>query len=127
MLCTQGSFECLDTEDPSSCCGDLTGEGIENLVSCELDCGPAPFCGDGMCDADEDSCSCSTDCGSSPSNEISCSDGVDNDCDSAADCSDADCSSGASCQCSVLGDSCTDNGDCCSFKCNGKAGAKTCK
>ena len=88
-LCTEGSFECIDAENPSSCCGDSTCEGIENSASCGVDCGPAPFCGDGMCDADEDSCSCATDCGSAPADEVSmCSDGVDNDCDSDVDCSD---------------------------------------
>ena len=127
-LCTQGSFECMETANSGSCCGDLTCEGIENSASCEIDCGPAPYCGDSVCDADEDSCSCPTDCGAPSLNETSmCSDGIDNDCDTDVDCSDLDCSSDASCQCSVLGDSCTDNGDCCEFKCRGKAGSKTCK
>ena len=69
-----------------------------------------------------------TGCSPSESPETSCSDGVDNDCDGLSDGSDPDCDSGGgSCTEGQPGDSCTDNSDCCSNKCKGKPGSRTCK
>ena len=58
-----------------------------------------------------------------------CSDGIDNDCDNLTDCADPDCSGSPSCipNCSAKGASCTSNSQCCSNKCAGPSGRKTCK
>jgi len=69
-----------------------------------------------------------------PSAEV-CDDGQDNDCDGAVDCSDSDCSGDPACDrggCvnaggAAAGSSCTNNSECCSDKCKGRSGAKTCK
>ena len=57
--------------------------------------------------------------------EQSCNDGVDNDCDSLIDNDDPDCSGGV-CLLGQPGDACSVNSDCCSNKCKGKPGSKTC-
>ena len=134
--CTTGGFSC-DTDPVSGgsfCCGDFSCDNPEETSSnCEVDCGPAPFCGDGFCDPDEDKCSCADDCGLPPANEVpsnTCDDGIDNDCDGDTDCSDTDdCSTDSFCNttCTPRGDSCVANSECCSNKCNGPAGRKTCK
>ena len=59
------------------------------------------------------------DCGGS---EI-CSDGVDNDCDGLTDSDDSDCQSA----CFAKGDACDTDGDCCSNKCRGPSGNRSCK
>lgn len=69
-----------------------------------------------------------------PSPEV-CDDGVDNDCDGATDCADGDCSADPACDTggcvnaggAPAGDSCTSNAECCSNKCKGRSGFKTCK
>lgn len=128
--CTVDAFQCTDIDSPPSCCGDTECTGIENFSNCGVDCGVDP-CGDGFCDigGGEDSCSCAADCGAPPAIENACSDGIDNDCDLAIDCNDSNCSGDAACSCSAgqVGDSCTTDSDCCSFKCKGRSGAKTCK
>ncbi len=132
-VCSAGGNQCTDTPATASCCGDTACEEIEDGFNCEVDCGPPPFCGDGFCDPGESSCSCAADCGAAPAAEfadLTCSDGLDNDCDGVADCADADCSSDPSCQACNLGqkgDSCSTNADCCSSKCRGKSGNKSCK
>ncbi|HZE89040.1 MAG TPA: trypsin-like peptidase domain-containing protein [Verrucomicrobiae bacterium] len=56
-----------------------------------------------------------------------CNDGLDNDCDGLIDCADSNCAGSPSCpSCSAVGSSCTVNSDCCSNKCKGPAGRKTC-
>ncbi len=55
--------------------------------------------------------------------ETSCSDGLDNDCDTLIDAADPDCTP----TCSPAGASCTTNSQCCSNRCRGKAGSKTCR
>jgi hypothetical protein len=66
--------------------------------------------------------------GCTPSAEI-CTDGQDNDCDGAIDCNDSDCSGDPACasSCSPVGDPCSGNADCCSNKCRGPGGNKTCR
>ena len=62
-----------------------------------------------------------------PSAEV-CNDTVDNDCDGLVDCADPNCSGSPSCPtCSPIGASCTVNSQCCSNKCKGPAGRKTCR
>jgi hypothetical protein len=88
-----------------------------------------PSCGDGTCAAPENQCSCPEDCGVPPATESSCSDGVDNDCDTLIDCDDGDCDGDPSCEssCGAPGDPCSSAADCCSFKCVGRPGSKSCK
>ena len=61
-------------------------------------------------------------CSATENPEVSCGDGVDNDCDGLIDSADTDCQ-----VCAPVGASCTVSEDCCSNKCKGKSGAKTCK
>jgi hypothetical protein len=63
-----------------------------------------------------------------PTTEI-CNDGLDNDCDGATDCADSNCTGDPACSgsCSPVGASCINNSDCCSNKCKGPAGNKTCR
>lgn len=127
--CSTGGFSCTDVPAPAGdyCCGDGVCEDPEDGLSCELDCGTPLVCGDGVCSMPaEDVCSCSADCGAPPT-EI-CNNGIDDDCDLFVDCSDPDCSGDPSCpSCGPVGASCTSDGECCSNKCRGKPGAKTCK
>lgn len=126
-ICSTDGWQCTDTAAAPACCGDGVCEGPEDGSFCEVDCGPLPFCGDGTCDANETPCSCASDCGATPSTEISCTDGEDNDCDGAVDCSDSDCAASPVCSCVGLGGTCGGNSDCCSNKCRGKGGDKTCR
>ena len=68
--------------------------------------------------------------GCTPSTEV-CTDGSDNDCDGLTDCADtANCSTNPACSgggCSAKGEACTVAADCCSNKCTGPAGNKTCR
>ena len=57
-----------------------------------------------------------------------CNDSIDNDCDGFTDCADSNCTGSPACPtCDPVGASCTVNGDCCSNKCKGPAGRKTCR
>lgn len=67
---------------------------------------------------------CNTTCTVTENPEVSCSDGQDNDCDGLTDGADPDCQGGT---CAPVGDSCAAAADCCSNKCKGKSGSKTCK
>lgn len=78
---------------------------------------PGPSCGGGGCTATGPEAG-------------SCGNGQDDDCDGFVDCTDSDCALDplcAACSLGQLGDSCTQNGDCCSNNCKGKPGAKVCK
>jgi len=108
-----------------------------NNVSQFLDpvgCTPSPEnCTNGTdddCDGDVDcadaDCSADPACTCNPVPEV-CDNGLDDDCDGDVDCNDADCSGDPACACLPLGSSCTVNSDCCSNKCKGPAGGKTCK
>ena len=129
-LCFDAGHSCSQTAAPT-CCGDGTCEGNETGANCGIDCGAASFCGDGTCDPGEDVCSCSADCGPPAGSEVvgfTCTDGLDNDCDGVTDCNDTeDCSADPACNCAPLGEACTTAADCCSNKCNGPSGRKTCK
>ncbi|HEV8199254.1 MAG TPA: trypsin-like peptidase domain-containing protein [Candidatus Polarisedimenticolia bacterium] len=65
--------------------------------------------------------------GCTPVAEV-CNDGADNDCDGAIDCADSDCSGSPSCgTCSPAGSTCTAASQCCSNKCTGPNGRKSCR
>ncbi len=107
------------------CCGNMICESAEDNSTCAVDCGAPPFCGNDSCDPGEDPCSCAADCGAPPMNESLCTDNVDNDCDDLVDCLDPDCP--ACPVCGQVGEGCIFNTDCCSNKCRGPQGGKTCK
>lgn len=111
--CNRGGFSCTTTPvNPiDTCCGDFMCQLPESGQSCAVDCG--------SCTPDEPF-------------ELSCTDGVDNDCDGFVDCEDTDCASdaacgGGGCELGQPGDSCTSNGDCCSNRCRGPRGRRTCR
>jgi len=58
-----------------------------------------------------------------------CFNGIDDDCDGLVDANDPDCQTGTCLNPggAPAGDSCSLNADCCSDKCTGKPGAKSCK
>ncbi len=94
--CTTGGFSCTSVPSvPGSfCCGLFGCEGGESCSNCALDCtAGAEVCGNG----------------------------VDDDCDGATDCDDSDCFSDpiACPACLLRGDACSDDSECCSFKCRG--------
>ncbi|MGH7268164.1 MAG: hypothetical protein ACREMB_25380, partial [Candidatus Rokuibacteriota bacterium] len=82
---------------------------------------------DGLTDGDDPDCAPA--CTVTEDPEVSCSDGIDNDCDELIDCADGDCSADAACSpsCQPVGAACTADADCCSNKCRGRPGGKTCK
>lgn len=136
---TCGNAACEEGEDCSSCpddcgtcppvCGDAVCDSGEDCSTCPSDCGTCPpACGDGTCDSGESQCSCPSDCGAAPTAELSCSDGLDDDCDLLVDCDDPDCDADQACasSCEADGTSCTSDADCCSQKCRGPDGRKTC-
>ena len=115
---------CVDPVDP------VDPDDVDMYFNCEIYADSAPICGDGLCDANESDCSCEEDCGTPEESESICTDGEDNDCDGDIDCEDSvDCDSDPACiiPCSDFGSSCSSNLDCCSNKCKGKPGSKTCK
>jgi hypothetical protein len=79
------------------------------------------------------SCRTGTDCNDrifdvKPGAPEICDDLLDNDCDGLFDCDDGACSGDVAClSCLPVATRCTSAEECCSDKCVGKAGAKTCK
>ncbi|NNE06221.1 MAG: hypothetical protein HKO64_12585 [Xanthomonadales bacterium] len=100
----KGDPICTPTENPEVSCID----GIDN------DC-------DGLVDTDDPDCQ--GPCNPTEPVEVSCDDGLDNDCDGLVDLDDPDCPV----SCAVKGDACSLNSDCCSNKCRGPSGGKSCK
>ena len=124
--CTSSGFSCttVPAVTGSFCCGDGICDDPEIGSSCELDCGTAPFCGNDITEQGE------------------ICDGIDLNGDTCADvgfsggtlacqsnCLNYDTSNCTSAECILgqPGDSCSLNSECCSDKCNGKPGNKTCK
>jgi len=103
--CTEGGNSCTDVPNPpgSFCCGDHSCDSGESCANCALDCATGPI-------------------------EI-CDNGIDDNCADGADCSDPTCVGDPACDtsCLDLGATCNDNSDCCSNKCRGKGGTKTCR
>lgn len=83
-------------------------------------------------DADNDgSCVESGDCDDAdpsvhPGAAEVCDDGIDNDCDGLVDAADPACQTGT-CDLGAAGDSCGSDVECCSAKCKGKPGSRTCR
>ena len=124
-------FNFMDYSD-DACMDEFTLGQDSRVQSSVLTYRPKLRCGDGVCDAEEDGCICPEDCLALPAAELSCSDEVDNDCDGLVDEADTDdCGSGGGGGdgggCSSVGASCTVAADCCSNKCKGRSGSKTCK
>jgi hypothetical protein len=116
---------------PGPSCGD--GGGCEPTGSVEgsctngvdEDCDGLVDCADPDCDGDP---ACEPACVPIGPSEIFCSDELDDDCDGLIDCADPDCDGAAACMsCLPQGASCVNDSECCSEKCKGKPGAKTCK
>ncbi len=110
--CSQSGFSCttVPVNPTTTCCGDFLCESPESSQNCALDCGS---------------------CNPTEPVELSCNDGVDNDCNGFVDCDDASCSSdpacGGGCTLGQPGDFCSVDGDCCSNKCRGRNGNRTCR
>jgi len=103
--CTSGGVSCttIPTVPGSFCCGDLSCDIGESCANCALDCAA----GAELCD-----------------------NGIDDDCNGDIDCADISCLGDPVCDmgsCFDVGASCVVNGDCCSNKCKGPNGGKTCK
>lgn len=88
-------------------------------------------CGDNICSGTEDCSQCSADCGTCPNcAELNCDDFdpcTDDSCNSVTGCAHAPNDACAPPTCSVLGTSCVSGSECCSAKCGGPRGAKTCR
>ena len=151
--CTGGTVcnEATDSCDAAACDNNGSCDAGEDCNNCPNDCRAkvngnpnSRFC----CDGDL------TDCGDSRCSEAPWACGgsgggctTDPDCDDGQFCNGAETCAGGTCQsgsdpcpgegcdeatdqcaaCGQVGDSCVDPADCCSDKCKGKAGAKTCK
>ena len=100
----KGDPVCTPTQAPETSCSD----GQDN------DC-------DGLVDGNDPDCP--TSCVPTQLPESSCGDGLDNDCDSFIDGADSDCAP----SCSAKGDACAVDTDCCSNRCRGAVGSKSCK
>ncbi|MGB6848082.1 MAG: hypothetical protein WBG05_07750 [Thermoanaerobaculia bacterium] len=101
--CTNSGFSCTDVpQTPGSfCCGDTDCDTGESCGNCALDC------------AVDDA-------------EL-CTGGIDEDCNGLIDCDDSFCSGDPACNCKPNGDSCSTGAECCSGKCKGRGGSKTCR
>ena len=135
-LTASGYSTCIATCETDADCGGGTCQVTADACGCNT-CTQGPDCSaDGTCNAqcapgaDPD---CAPDCSADGTCNAQCAPGADPDC--APDCSadgtcNVQCAPGADPDCSTclsLGASCNANGDCCSNKCKGKPGKKTCK
>jgi hypothetical protein len=105
-----GAIDCADSDcdsDPA-CCPDFDGDGFTDAACGGLDCND-------------------NDAAINPFASELCSDTVDNDCDGDVDCADGDCAADPACVCAAKKEPCVVDADCCSNKCRGPAGSKTCK
>ena len=131
--CVSCAADCNGTQGgkPANrfCCGDGDGTnpvscGDSRCTSSGFDCTDVPVsggsfcCGDLLCESGETCSSCAIDC--TIGAEV-CTGNLDEDCDRAVDCSDSDCTSDPNCQtqCVDVGESCSNDGDCCSNNCSG--------
>jgi hypothetical protein len=96
-------------------------DGKDNDCDSEIDedymsytCGTGACEAPSVCESGVESCTEGT-----PTEEV-CGDGTDNDCDGETD-------EGCSSTCAPIGGSCTSDADCCSLKCRGRPGGKTCR
>ena len=122
--CTIGSFQCTDVPvgTVDYCCGDeVCTDPPEDGFSCELDCGAPAVCGNNtreageICDGtDLDGQTCISQ--GFPGGDLACQ----------TNCQAFD-TSGCDQACSVIGTSCTLDSQCCSNKCKGPSGRKTCR
>ncbi len=111
-----GGGGCTPTETNEVSCTDGLDNDCDGAIDCtDSDCSGDPSCGGG--------------CTPTETFELTCNDSLDNDCDGAIDCADSDCATAPACVpvCSPKGASCTVDADCCSNKCKGKPGSKSCK
>ncbi|MDX1385133.1 MAG: hypothetical protein R3190_15885, partial [Thermoanaerobaculia bacterium] len=124
--CSDEPGESCASAPALACCGDGVCDAAESgSGSCGADdcSGGAGWCGDGVCDSGEDYLTCGTDC--APPDQ--CGDGV---CDPWEDDTCSDCGGAPLCVNpggAPVGDDCSSDGDCCSNKCRGSRGRKTCR
>jgi lysyl endopeptidase len=104
----------------SGACGTNTGNACDNTNNATVDGAFASYYASVQPFLAPSSCV--------PVTEV-CNDGIDNDCDNQIDCADSNCTGSPSCGggCSPAGASCTTNSQCCSNKCRGPAGSKSCR
>jgi len=131
-------IELIDCDNPGlELCTDQIDNDCDGAVDgADTDCQLACFPQGASCSSNSDCCSlkcrggrnktCKGDstCTVTENPEISCLDGLDNDCDGLVDADDADCPPPI---CSAKGDACSVNSECCSNKCRGPSGNKSCK
>ena len=123
----------------SGACGYNVGDSCDSVLNATVDGALADYFADvsqfldpntSCTDADNDgSCLESGDCDDAdpsvyPGATETCDDGVDNDCDGLVDSADPAC---GTCDLGSVGDSCGTDSECCSAKCKGRPGNKTCR
>jgi serine protease len=132
-----GNDTCEAGESGDTCaecatCGDGTCEAGEDAVNCSADCDAV--CGNDLCEPAENAATCA-DC--AVCGNDTCEAGEDGtECAECAECGNGTCEAGeteSSCvddcelSCTPEGQGCGVDSDCCSNKCKGKPGARTCK
>lgn len=125
----------------SGACGFNVGDSCDSVQNATVDGALAAYFSDvsqfldpntSCTDADNDSyCLESGDCDDAdplvhPGAAEVCDDNVDNDCDGLVDTADPACQTGT-CDLGSAGDACSSDSECCSAKCKGKPGSRTCR